>query len=455
MPREERSQDYQHMSRGTKKQLVPKLRFPEFQDKGEWEEKMLGACLSRHPEYGINAPAVPYTDNLPTYLRITDISEDGNFLKNQKVSVAKKVSYENYLSEGDIVLARTGASVGKSYKYKKIDGELVFAGFLIRIRPDGEKLNSELLFQFLFTEQYRQWVSFSSARSGQPGINSNQYAALPVPLPPMMEEQQKIADCLSSLDELITAHTQKLDALKEHKKGLMQQLFPQEGETVPKLRFPEFQDKGEWDNKLLGELYSFQVTNSYPRDKLNYNEGSIKNIHYGDIHTKFFTLFNIEKEIVPFINPQVPLEKIKSESYCIEGDMIFADASEDLDDIGKCIEIIHLNNEKLLSGLHTILARQKRKEIIIGFSGYLFKSNLIRNQIKKEAQGAKVLGITAGRLSNMKVNFPSDKREQQKIADCLSSLDELITAHTQKLDALKNHKKGLMQQLFPTIEKSS
>ena len=218
---------------------------------------------------------------------------------------------------------------------------------------------------------------------------------------------------------------------------------------VPKLRFPELRDAEEWENTPLREVYSFKVTNSFSRDKLNYKEGLVKNIHYGDIHTKFSTLFDISKEIVPFINSSQSLEKINLESYCIEGDIVFADASEDLDDVGKSIEVVHLNNEKLLSGLHTLLARQKEPKLIIGFGGYLFKSNSIRTQIKKEAQGAKVLGISAGRLSNIDIYFPSHKEEQQRIADCLSSIDELITAQTQKLDALKAHKKGLMQQLFP------
>ena len=129
--------------------------------------------------------------------------------------------------------------------------------------------------------------------------------------------------------------------------------------------------------------------------------------------------------------------------------MIFADASEDMDDIGKSIEIVSLNNEKLVSGLHTLLARQIKKKLVTGFGGYLFKSNWIREQIKKESQGAKVLGLSGGRLSSISVTYPVDEKEQQKIADCLTSIDELITAQTQKLDALKTHKKGLMQQLFP------
>jgi len=207
-------------------ETVPKLRFSEFKNAGEWGVKKLGEILSKHPDYGVNAPAVPYSEKLPTYLRITDISEDGCFISKQKVSVDINATSENYLHEGDIVLARTGASVGKSYKYKKEDGALVFAGFLIRIKPNNKKLSSDFLYNFLSTEQYWKWVNITSARSGQPGINGTEYSVLPIPIPPSLHEQQKIADCLSSLDELITAHNQKLDNLKIYKKGLMQQLFP-------------------------------------------------------------------------------------------------------------------------------------------------------------------------------------------------------------------------------------
>jgi len=222
-----------------------------------------------------------------------------------------------------------------------------------------------------------------------------------------------------------------------------------ENGLVPALRFPEFRDKGEWKSELFGEIYNFKTTNSLSRDKLNYEKGTVKNIHYGDIHTKFSTLFDIENEVVPYINPTESLEKIKPESFCVEGDMIFADASEDMDDIGKCIEIVSLNNEKLVSGLHTLLARQINKKLIVGFGGYLFKSSRIREQIRKESQGAKVLGLSGGRLSSITVVYPADEKEQQKIADCLASIDDLVAFETQKLDGLKAHKKGLMQQLFP------
>ena len=195
------------------------------------------------------------------------------------------------------------------------------------------------------------------------------------------------------------------------------------------------------------------LRNIQSRDKLNYDKGFIKNIHYGDIHTKFSTLFDITKEKVPFINPNVSVKAIDEISYCREGDIIFADASEDVEDVGKSIEVVKLNNEKLLAGLHTFLARPIDSKLIVGFGGYLFKSDSIRNQIKRESQGAKVFGISKNRISNIKIYYPSNKKEQQKIASCLFSLDTLITNHSEKLDGLKDYKKWLMQNLFPQLGK--
>ncbi|CAH8197746.1 Restriction endonuclease S subunit [Vibrio aestuarianus] len=148
------------------------------------------------------------------------------------------------------------------------------------------------------------------------------------------------------------------------------------------------------------------------------------------------------------------MDKVKEESYCQEGDMVFADASEDIDDVGKSIELINLNGEKLLSGLHTILARQKGSYLVKGFGGYLFKSEVLRKQIQKESQGAKVLGISATRISKIDVVYPIEQSEQQKIGACLSSMDNLIVENVKKLESLKLHKKGLMQKLFPDEGKS-
>lgn len=219
--------------------------------------------------------------------------------------------------------------------------------------------------------------------------------------------------------------------------------------AVPRLRFPEFSKASEWGNELMSSLYFFIRNNSLSRDKLNYESGDAKNIHYGDIHTKFPALFDITKELVPYVNSSEEIPAAGSEDYCIEGDMIFADASEDTKAVGKSMEIVRLAGEQLLSGQHTILARQKNDAIVVGFGGYLFQSGLIRSRIEREAQGTKVYQISSSRLGGIDIGFPRDKAEQQKIADCLTSLDEVIAAETRKLDALKAHKKALMQQLFP------
>ena len=211
------------------------------------------------------------------------------------------------------------------------------------------------------------------------------------------------------------------------------------------MRFPEFND--EWENKKLGDLMTFKVTNSYSRDNLNYESGTVKNIHYGDIHTKFQTLFDLEKENVPYVNEDISLNRISEDFYCQEGDVIFADASEDLNDVGKSIEITNLNGEKLLSGLHTLLARPQKNNFSKGFLGYLLKSDFVRNQIKKESQGSKVLSINVGRISNIHLSFPSIS-EQQKISEFLSLLDKRILCSMKIIEDTRKMKLNLLHNLF-------
>ncbi|WP_312285099.1 restriction endonuclease subunit S, partial [Chryseobacterium gleum] len=200
------------------------------------------------------------------------------------------------------------------------------------------------------------------------------------------------------------------------------------------MRFPGFE--GEWQTKKLGEIMNFKVTNSFSRDNLNYENGIVKNIHYGDIHTKYQTLFNIANEVTPYINNEINIHRISEDNYCQEGDVIFADASEDLRDVGKSIEVINLNGEKLLSGLHTLLARPQKNIFHLGFNGYLFKSNLVRTQIQKESQGTKVLSINTGRISKIKLSFPNPK-EQKKIASFLYLIDQRIATQNKIIEELK------------------
>lgn len=214
---------------------------------------------------------------------------------------------------------------------------------------------------------------------------------------------------------------------------------------LPRKRFPYF--KNNWTTKLYGDVYSFYSTNSFSRDKLNYVSGLVYNIHYGDIHTKFSTMFKLNKELVPLINTDVDLSKFSDEKYCKEGDLVIADASEDYADIGKTIELVGLNNGRVLAGLHTFLARPNKYEMAKGFAGYLMQSWKVRKQVMVIAQGTKVLGLSTARLAKINLFIPEYK-EQLMIAEFLSSVDKKIQLLEKKKEQLELYKKAVMQKIF-------
>ena len=211
----------------------------------DWSIRSLRSCLLSVPSYGINEAAVPFDDDLPTYLRITDISKDGQFRPSPRVSVKHPNGQAFFLNEGDLVLARTGASVGKSYLYNPKDGPLVFAGFLIRISPNPEKLQPTFLAYCLQSKYYWNWVATMSIRSGQPGINGKEYGELQLPLPSLIE-QRAIAEVLSDVDGLLDSFEALIAKKQAIKQAAMQQLLT--GRT----RLPGF--SGAWETKRLMEI---------------------------------------------------------------------------------------------------------------------------------------------------------------------------------------------------------
>lgn len=219
-----------------------------------------------------------------------------------------------------------------------------------------------------------------------------------------------------------------------------------EEKLVPKLRFPSY--SSEWHSYTLGEILTFYSTNSFSREKLNYKSGSVKNIHYGDIHTKFPSIVSIDNnKDIPFINDDLDLSKFSEDQYLREGDLIIADASEDYEDIGKAIEVKDINNEKVLAGLHTILARDENDMTVNGFKAYLFSTNNLKTKIKIIANGISVLGISKNNLSKLNVEIPS-KKEQQNIVSFISDIDKKIELLEKKHQLYLDFKNYLMQQIF-------
>lgn len=260
---------------------------------------------------------------------------------------------------------------------------------------------------------------------------------------PGIEEQRRIGEGFASVDAKLDALRQKKSGLEAFKSGLMQRLFSQE------LRFTRDDGTGfpEWEEKTFGELVDWQSTNSLSREFLTDDPGDFQNIHYGDIHGKFPALFRQSVAAAPYITSTAPIRAPKDADFCRPGDVIFADASEDYADIGKTIEIIEVEEHSLLAGLHTHLARPKEGCLAIGFPGYLMRTEAVRHQVMRFAQGISVLGISKDNLAKVRVQVPHPD-EQRKIADALSAMDAKIAAVANQITHMESFKKGLLQQMF-------
>jgi len=238
------------MAEQHEKALVPQIRFTGFTD--PWEQRKLGEVASGF-EYGLNAAASDF-DGEKKYLRITDIDDQTREFRTDDLSspdINNPIDDRYLLKEGDILFARTGASVGKTYLYKASDGKTYYAGFLIRAHVSDEA-DAGFIFQSTLTERYKQFVLLTSQRSGQPGINAQEYSDLLLPLPSLME-QRRIGAFFDRLDSLITLHQRKYDKLCVLKKSMLDKMFPKGGSLYPEIRFAGFTDP--WEQRKLGELY--------------------------------------------------------------------------------------------------------------------------------------------------------------------------------------------------------
>lgn len=407
------------------------MRFPEFE--GEWEETTLGNS-SQSLDYGMNATAISF-DGENKYIRITDIDDNSSkYNSHSPVSPKGKLTSKFLVEENDILFARTGASTGKTYLYDIGDGKLYFAGFLIRAKINNSN-NSYFIFSQTKTKAYKKWVKLMSMRSGQPGINSQEYAGFKFKTT-SKEEQNKIAAFLLLIDQRINTQIKIIEGLESLSKTLKDRLFSQE------IKYPEF--KKEWKKYKVTDLLEFFSTNSLAWEQLSYKPGNYYNLHYGLIHQGAPTLIDMTEYTLPSI-------KEKSNPYkytlCKDGDIIFADASEDTNDVAKAVEFVNCNEKNIVCGLHTIHGRDKLSLTITSFKGYLFTSKSFRNQIRNLAQGTKVFSISPKTFNECFVDIPS-KEEQSKISNMLSLIDKKINVEKLLLSHYEFQKKYLLQQMF-------
>lgn len=422
------------------------MRFPEFRDAGEWEKKKLGD-LSQILRGGSPRPIEEYItsdiDGL-NWLKIGDVDQGSKYVTFTKERVlVTALSKTREVNPGDLIMSNS-MSFGRPYILKI--KSCIHDGWIAVTKID-EQANRDYLYYLILSPTSQEYFLNNAAGSGVQNLNADIIKLLPV-LIPKYSEQQKIADCLSSIDELVTAQTQKIDALKAHKTGLMQQLFPDEGETVPKLRFPEFRDAGEWEEIKLIDTADKKIKWSFIGGPFGSN---LKSSDYVEEGIRVIQLQNIgdaafvnESQI--FTSKEKANELLSNNIY--PGDIILSKMG---DPVGRACLIPDLHKRYVMcsDGIRLVVDENSYSKY---FMYSLINSVQFRSLIEKTATGSTRKRIGLDDLKNLPMYVPNLKEEQQKIADCLSSIDELIGAQTQKIDALKTHKKGLMQQLFPVVD---
>jgi type I restriction enzyme S subunit len=400
--------------------LVPKLRFSEFLGAGDWEQKHIENFFNvgsskRVLQQDWTAQGIPFyrTRELVSLSKSEPFSSEIFISKSLFEEITQKYGAPR---EGDFLVSGVG-TLGVSYLVKKGDEFYFKDGNVIWFSRRGGISSS--FFKYCFESDVIQDQILKQASVSTVGTYTIQNAKITkFYCPPTEKEQQKIAECLSSVDELMAAQARKVDALKTHKKGLMQQLFPREGETQPRLRFPEFQHAVGWEPKTLVDACRMQAGKFVAA-------ADIKELNAGDLFPCFggnglrgFTATYTHDGVYPLIGRQ-----------------------------GALCGNVKLASAQFHATEHAVVATPCQGVEVVWLYYLLDLLNLNRF-----ATGQAQPGLSVDVLEKIPVRIPANKSEQQRISSCLSSLDSLISAETQKHEALKTHKKGLMQQLFPSPE---
>jgi type I restriction enzyme S subunit len=419
---------------------IPDIRFPEFKE--SWKQTKLNELLFE---------AKSRNGNL-IYDKSQVLSVSGEFgIVNQIEHLGRSYAGEsvhNYhiVEVGDIVYTKSPLKENPFgiIKINKSKAGIVSTLYAVYKVNRGTADGNFLDFYFSLNANTNRYLRPLVKKGSKNDMKVNNAYVLNDPIfVPQREEQKKIVEFLTAVEKKILQISRKKALLEQYKKGIMQQLFSQQ------IRFKDDDGTGypNWMEKKLSEILTFFPTNSYSRSFLNYENGEVKNIHYGDVHTKFKTNFDIKKENVPFLNSEIEAGKIPFENYLKEGDLIIADASEDYKDVGKSIEVINLDNQRVVAGLHTYIGRDLNGLTYLGFKGYMMQNHEVRLQIMKMATGSSVLGITKGNLGKIKINIPSLK-EQKKFVEFLTAIDVKINFIATQLKETQLFKKGLLQQMF-------
>lgn len=432
------------MSKNIENKLVPKLRFPEFSNKESWKlsdlietaDKKIKWSFTGGP-FGSNLKAEDYTENGIRIIQLQNIG-DGEFINDYKIYTSVEKADELLscnIYSGEILLSKMGDPVGRACIIPNHLERCLMASDGIRLVVDEKKYSKFFVFSLINSKQIRVAIERKSTGSTRKRIGLVELKKIQLPTPVKLEEQHKIASCLSSLDEVISAESQKLDILKDHKRGLLQSILPIGAEKIPKFRFAEFQDSDEWAEDTLLNIASFR-RGSFPQPyglpKWYDDENGMPFIQVFDVGEDF--------RLKPTTKNKISELAAKQSVFIPKGTLIIT--------LQGSIGRVAITQYDAYIDRTLLLFEEFHKEIDLTFFAYTIF--LLFEIEKQKAPGGIIKTITKEVLSSFVVKMPSIQ-EQKKIASCLSSLDEIISAQSQKVESLNLHKKGLLQGLFPII----
>lgn len=385
----------------------------------DWDLMPLGKCVTEKLSYGINAPAIPFDGKSPSYIRITDITEDGRFDDSDRKAVMTQERDKYLLHEGDIVLARTGASTGKSYLYDERDGELVYAGFLIKASVNTARHNPRFIVGQLRTPRYWSWVAAMSMRSGQPGINGKEYSSFLVPVAPK-KEQDAIADTLVEFDTHIINLSELIEKKKAIRDGALEDLVS--GRT----RLPGF--SGTWkESKLLDHVSLIQGLTYTPENVVPHG---VLVLRSSNIQDGFLSLTD-----TVYVN-----SRISEDQFVQAGDILICVRNGSSALIGKSCVLPQMPNTTF--GAFMSILRGDNT----GFISQAFKSEIIQEQVRGKSN-ATINQITKKDFKSITLKMPG-KQEQIAIADVLTAMDDEITALEDERNKMIQIREGAMDDLL-------
>lgn len=429
------------------KTVVPSLRFPEFRDSEGWHNMRLIDITDKKTKwhftggpFGSNLKASDYTNSGIRVIQLQNIG-DGHFIEDYKIYTSIEKADELLscnIYPGNIIMSKMGDPVGRACLIPEYEDRYLMCSDGIRVVVDEDKNDKYFILTIINAEEFRRKIEQVATGSTRKRISLDILKGLTLTIPYSKAEQAKIADCLGNLDDLISAVADKIEALMKYKKGLMQQLFPAEGKTTPTLRFPEFQNAGEWKSRTLSDVCKLvrgPFGGALKKEIFVENGYAVyeqSHAIYGDMN--IFRYYITEDKFNELIR------------FAVRPNDIIMSCSGTM---GKFSIIPENFTEGVIN--QALLKLSTKKDNDYRFIKFLLELPNNQKQLLSDAAGGAIKNVASVSLIKEMPLFIPELKEQQIIADSLSSVDKLISAETDKLEQLKVHKKGLMQQLFPSF----